>query len=120
MSPWTSGSTPDPETESAQLKPNHFYASLLDEDQGLRISGWLDDGPADLILLTDEKRVVRGLGGFVAGWRPFPVDDGSFFVAFAPVTEPGKGFQIWAVRGRECRRVIPRPGIPKSRGFPVE
>jgi hypothetical protein len=103
---------PRSETESAQMRPNHFYASLLDKKKAMRISGWLKEGPADLILLTDEKRVVRGLGGFVAGQPPFPAADGNFFVAFAPVAEPGRGYQIWAVRGRESRRVIPRLGIP--------
>jgi hypothetical protein len=105
---------PRSETESAQMKPNHFYSSILAKDRGVRISGWLEQGQADLILLTDEKRVVRGLGRFAAGWQPFPVAEENLFVAFAPVTEPGKGFQMWAVRGRECRLVIPRFGTPKT------
>jgi hypothetical protein len=105
---------PRSETESAQMKPNHFYSSILAKDLGVRVSGWLEQGPADLILLTDEKRVVRGLGRFAAGWQPFPVADENLFVAFAPVTEAGKGFQMWAVRGRECRLVIPRLATPKT------
>ncbi len=108
---------PGSETESARLKPNHFYSSVLDEDRevrGVRVAGWLEDGPADLILLTDQNRVVRGLGGCFGGLPPSPVADESFFVAFAPAIELSKGFQIWAVRGRECRLVIPRPGAPKT------
>ncbi len=105
---------PSSETESAQMRPNHFYPSVLYKHLAMSISGWLEQGPADLILLTDEKRVVRGLGRFMGGWRAFPVDDENFFVAFAPVMESGKGFQIWAVRGRECRLVIPRLGKPKT------
>jgi hypothetical protein len=97
---------PRSEAESAQLRPNHFYASLLEKKKAMRISGWLEAGPADLILLTDENRVVRGLGGFPA--------DGNSFAAFAPVPEPGKGYQLWAVRGREARRVIPLAGVPRA------
>jgi hypothetical protein len=90
-------------TESARLKQNHFYTSQRDERLGVRIAGWLEDGPADLILLTDRSRVVRGLGGFFGGLRPEPVADEKFFVAFAPAAALGEGFEIWAVRGREAR-----------------
>jgi hypothetical protein len=33
--------------ETARLKQIHFYASTLDEDRGVRIAGWLENGPAD-------------------------------------------------------------------------
>jgi len=98
-------------TESARLRPNHFYSSVLDTN-GVRISGWLEDGPADLILLADRSRVVRGLGGFFGGLPPSPVADEDFFVAFAPVAGLDEGFEIWAVRGREYRRVAPRQVVP--------
>ena len=75
-------------------------------------SGWLESGPADLILLTDRNRVVRGLGGFFGGLRPEPVADESFFVAFAPAPSLGEGCEIWAVRGREAHRVVPRLPVP--------
>jgi hypothetical protein len=104
-------------TETARLKQNHFYASTLDEDRGVRIAGWLESGPADLILLTDRSRVVRGLGGFFGGLRPEPALDESFFVAFAPAASLGEGFEIWAVRGREARRVIPRLTVPRLDGL---
>lgn len=103
---------PGSESEQARLKPNHFYANVLDKDPGVRIAGWLEEGPADLILLTDQNGVVRGLGGCFGGLRPSPVADESFFVAFAPAADLGEGFQIWAVRGREGRRVIPRLVVP--------
>jgi hypothetical protein len=104
---------PGSATESARLKQNHFYASGLDQDLGVRIAGWLENGPADLILLTDRSRVVRGLGGCFGGLAPEPVLDESFFAAFAPAASLGEGFEIWAVRGREARRVIPRLTVPR-------
>jgi hypothetical protein len=98
--------SPRPETESAQMRPDEIFSSILRPIQGMKISGWLTGRPADLILLTDEKRVVRGLGTFAPAWQPFSAVEGSFFTAFAPVPEPGESHQIWAVRGRECRRVV--------------
>jgi hypothetical protein len=105
--------SPSSAAETARLKPNHFYANVLNKDPGIRIAGWLEDGPADLILLTDQERVVRGLGGSFGGLRPSPVADEDFFVAYAPAAELSEGFQIWAIRGREAHRVVPRLVVPK-------